>query len=715
MSSVRHGVGLGLVVWVAYGVVESVFAAFVPWLIPPHRPSQLLHYGSVAALFVIYGLCGAIFGGLWGWVVGGSRIRLGARTDRNRQRLLEAGALIGVLTVFAMNFGFSHSFLGIQFLVILSVCVALSGGVLIRACSQRWTACLRLITDPWTALATVVSLTWLLRQVVGSDDSRLLKGAVAVAFLLAVLGVSASLRTLSRRRHPAIGRSTRRRLEIALIVAATIVLGVRWSHRRRPPLDEGIASTAPAGSYPNIVLIILDTVRADHMSLYGYETSTTPGLVEFSREATVYSHAIAASNWTLPSHASIFTGIYARSHGASLIPVDGGFGEPFTPLPADFYTVAEFLSDLGYATVAVVANHAFLAREYQLNQGFQYYDDRVPLPLLAPIPKLFLARTVLGLLRPYLPQAAQAGFGKPTRTAEAITEEASDLLVELVAKDGPFFLFVNYMDAHWPYLPPPPYDTLAPGKDKTFTGRTYGDLVRAVMTLQRPVLETERQHLISQYDGALAYLDLQLTALITKLRELDLYEETLIIITSDHGEAFGEHNLIGHSVSVYQSQVDVPLIIKFPASKLGEQVDETVSHVDIFPTILDMLDHEVPQQLHGRSLLKPRGDSAGYVVTESYPNAQSMKWAARYDRTERAIFAKGLKLIRSSNGERELYSLEKDPNEQVDRIDDMQAEASVLEGLLDLWLTETKAHQRDVELEVDEQTLERLRALGYIQ
>jgi arylsulfatase A-like enzyme len=303
------------------------------------------------------------------------------------------------------------------------------------------------------------------------------------------------------------------------------------------------------------------------------------------------------------------------------------------------------------------------------------------------------------------------------RNAEEINDAAFSLLQE--AKDGqqPFFLFLNYMDPHWPYYPPPPFDTRWPGKrPDLLTTASRTRVAEEVLRLDRPISESERDHFVSQYDGAIAYLDAHLGMLLDRLRELDLYDNSLLIVTSDHGEAFGERSMVDHGVSVYQDQVYVPLIVKYPNVNDGKIEDSVVSLVDIFPTVLDVVLEEVPENVAGHSLLQLEVDRATPVVAESFPNSSLLEDHPRFHRTSRAIFDWPYKFIGTTPPKRELYSLAVAFSEGEDLIERDTSLGLELEEQLDSWLAETLARSVDDPLlNLDEATIERLRSLGYIK
>lgn len=227
----------------------------------------------------------------------------------------------------------------------------------------------------------------------------------------------------------------------------------------------------------------------------------------------------------------------------------------------------------------------------------------------------------------------------------------------------------------------------------------------------------ERAHFVSQYDGEIAYMDAQLGELLQRLRRSDLFEDTLIIVTSDHGEAFGERELVEHGVSVYQDQVHVPLIVKFPGQAERIVVDELVSHVDLMPTILALADTSAPNRLDGLDLRGFGDRRSRAVISESFRNLY-FGWTSRLDREERAVFRGPLKLIHSTTGKRELYNLLEDPMESEDLHAEMQEDSRQLLSLLETWqaqVADDSADEDKIPRELDEETRDALRSLGYIQ
>jgi arylsulfatase A-like enzyme len=407
---------------------------------------------------------------------------------------------------------------------------------------------------------------------------------------------------------------------------------------------------------------------------------------------------------TLTSHASLFTGRYPEQHGAR---------PPDTPLPASVPALAEILAGAGYRTAAVVANTGYATAEMGLARGFQYFDQRGPVRLASANARGVTVTRGNGYLRGVVGRsAARLIPGYSTRPyyrdAAEISAEVIERLGPLAEAERPFFLFVNYMDAHMPYLPPPPFDGSFPGRDASYSWSDYpalrDDLVHGFRTIE----PRERAHLISQYDGAIAYQDEQLARVIDRLAELDLYDETLIIVTSDHGEAFGKRGVLTHGATLYQEQIHVPLIAKYPLTRQGRVRDELVDGVDVMPTILDLLGLAIPDGVQGHSLLRDHAATA--VLSESFPSA-----AAPHSVFERALITPDhFKLIAGAGGV-QLFDLSHDPGETSNLRHRDSARVGMLGHLLGEPLPAQHGARPASEDAIDRHTAQQLRALGYLE
>ncbi|MDY7038032.1 MAG: sulfatase, partial [Thermodesulfobacteriota bacterium] len=597
----------------------------------------------------------------------------------------------------------------------LSLSLLMIFGLVLSIRSEALFIRLRFVTNPWTASIVLLGLPWLYNEQL-LTYSRPVNATAAMAYTVSIFLISFFFQRILQRlptvRFKKRTFASSRNSLVILTFAVVSVLGLSLFSKQSPPNQLLDSVTSPLDtSYPNIILITMDAVRADHLSLYGYDRETTPNLKRLSQKATLFARSIASGDMTLSTHASIFTGMYARQHGAHFDVSNGCPGG--RPLDEKFRTLAEILSEKGYLTMGVVANPNFLSHFYRLDQGFQYYDNRVHIPFLDQTGLYFMRQCIRNILAHFLPRET---FDMVYRRAEEINKEVFNIIDKAKQEAAPFFLFVNYMDAHNPYIPPSPFDTLYPGKDETFTSARYYALAWAVIKLERKVAEEEQDHLISQYDGGIGYIDFHLGKLIERLKDLGLYENTLIIITSDHGEVFGERNLFNHGVSVYQDQVYIPLLIKYPNDSQRCVVDELVSVVDLMPTILDVLGDKIPKNLPGKSLLKLGMGNLRSLISETFPAGRLIDFHPRFDRVERAIFLGKYKFISSTAGKKELYSLTKDPSEKKNIYQSDDVLSLELERRLARWL-ETTVAETDLSAKgkPDKETLDRLKTLGYIQ
>lgn len=430
-----------------------------------------------------------------------------------------------------------------------------------------------------------------------------------------------------------------------------------------------------------VILISLDTLRADRLSLYGYGRPTSPELERFASQATVYTRAQAAAPWTLPSHASLFTGLHPYEHGARTWPVDQlaalqskGWtpNNNAAPLADGHTTLAEVLQAEGYATGAVVCNLAFMDPHYGVAQGFDHYDQK---------------RT--------------KWQGVNRRALRWIDEQG----------DKPFFLFLNYMDTHGPVnrTPRPDFPDAS----------AYGDALERVSPL---VLDPEAevppdllQACRDQYDLSIANLDEGLGQLFDALREKGLFEGATILITSDHGEFLGEKQLIAHSKDVYQGVLHVPLLVKAPGQQDALKDERWIGHVHMAGLLLEhveLADREgvLAALVHHRRGLEP-------LLSENYyTRHKDLKapWGDRFRRVRRTLVEGPWKYIESSDGQHELYDLDADPLEETSLVDAAPARFAELRAALARVLGDIQPAPLPGTLEpLSEEHLEVMSDLGY--
>lgn len=417
---------------------------------------------------------------------------------------------------------------------------------------------------------------------------------------------------------------------------------------------------------PNIILVVVDALRADHVGAYGYERNTTPVLDRFARENVLFTRAVSASNWTPVSIASMFTGLYATSH--SMVPPTRNADTAHllsVRLSQKFDTLAEILKRGGYQTAAVFAN-PWLKTEFGYAQGFDVYTYRWQ------------------------------------GSANTVTESATRILAKLQKKKTPFFLYLHYMDPHHPYEPLPPYNRLF--REPLRTGRHSAEI----------------EENLSLYDGEIRFADMKIGEFFEELRRRNLYKDAFIIVIADHGEQFRERGHQGHGDRLYAEETHIPLIIK--SGESPHEVRETVSNIDIFTTIIDAAHIAIPADtlaisLHEERRLRKRSG----VVSESFQKFYHkalvtgegkkiiMDFGSPY-RPEDQDFERTMAAARVEG----LFDLDRDPLEQAPLKDERLANdlRKELETILRLALRQRKGAQKR---RIPGKTLEELKSLGYLK
>ncbi|HEX3451552.1 MAG TPA: sulfatase, partial [Isosphaeraceae bacterium] len=325
-------------------------------------------------------------------------------------------------------------------------------------------------------------------------------------------------------------------------------------------------SPAPPGAR-NVVLIVWDTVRSYNLSLHGYPRDTTPNLTKWALEGVRYDRALAPAPWTYPSHSSFFTGQWPFK-----LNTQWNFR-----LDTPDSTLAEYLTSRGYQTAGFSANTNHCSYETGLARGFTHFED------YALVTRSVLSRTVPGnwILKNILSRGnfyAEKWIGLQSLGARELNQSFLDWLSHR-RPDRPFFAFLNYYDAHDPYIPPAEFEGRFGIRPKT--ARDYQLLFSFEQPHELPT--TKRDILMARdcYDDCIAFLDEQLGRLLDELKRRGLLDTTEVIITSDHGESFGDHGVFGHSASVDLDEIGVPLVILSPAAPAGQVVDSPVSLCDL--------------------------------------------------------------------------------------------------------------------------------------
>jgi arylsulfatase A-like enzyme len=439
-------------------------------------------------------------------------------------------------------------------------------------------------------------------------------------------------------------------------LAATVVLlaaGVHgwrwWSYGRAVAALPAVAAGAP-----NVLLIVFDTVRAGSLSLHGYDRPTTPNLDRWAQRGIVFERALATSSWTFPSHASLFTGRWAHELSADW----------HTPLDARYPTLAEMLRDSGYLTAGFSANLFYCTSEFGLARGFLHYED-YPRSVSQALVSTSIGRELISFsLNEDFAFRFRGWVGYdeiPGRKNAAVI--SSSFLRWLGRQDGrrPFFAFLNYLDAHQPFLPPPPFDARF---GETGSRRDPRHWWNRRWTPQAVKAEADA------YDSAIAYLDHELGGLLDELERRAMLDDTIVVITSDHGEHLGERGYMRHGNTLYPEVLHVPLLVLLPKGQAASRrVAEPVSLRDVPATILSVANANCEACLPGESLAglwtpavaaaRPAVSPAfselkqGVRIPDRYPNARGDLYSLMSD---------GMHYIVNSQGLEELYDLASDPS-----------------------------------------------------
>jgi len=692
-SNFLRGAFWGMIAWQVYGVVEYAATTLAPLVV--YRPMVIAawHWELSLLLFGFYTLAGIVTGGFAAVLFTALK-----RGESKKSQLKTIGTLTLVVAFIANLIVGAPEPATLTFSAIVAAILIWS--LLSETRAERFA----LVASPWAAAFSLLLAAWVNNEALARQSlvMRILCTLVIAGALVGVstLGIRARVRYFTA---APLGQPL-----TVLGGALAFVLGCAFFFGSNIHAQgDSRRSTAADSSKPNVLLLTLDTVRADHLSLYGYNRDTTPRLAELARVAAVFSHAAAAGDMTITSHASILTGTYASWNGARPHQSSSGNG---VPISDKYPAMAEILSENGYSTAAVVANSGFLTREWGFDRGFQFFDARGAVRMMPPRKEYLLRYGARQVLHRVIDTSE---FDMMFLRAGEINREAYGLLDRARTSGRPFFLFLNYMDAHSPYAPPSQFDELYPSeRDLSIPDARYGELFDQLAEGRGQMSEKERQHYISQYDGAIAYMDAEIGKLIAGLKQRGLFDNTLLIIVSDHGEAFGEHNLIGHGLSVNKDQVDVPLIVKYPRSDQGQRVEERVGHTDILPTVMEVAGIAPPQFIQGFGLRGGAGNANRKLISESFPGSGLISLNQKFNRIERAIYSGNFKYVDSTSGKHELYDVSADPGESRNLCSANGSQCSGMQHDLEEWekaTPKTVSHGKPL----DAQTLERLRSLGY--
>jgi arylsulfatase A-like enzyme len=479
---------------------------------------------------------------------------------------------------------------------------------------------------------------------------------------VAALVLSAGVATvLARRLAPAPGTLARVRRWAAVLGVAWLVAAGGAVARDALRERRALAALPPArAGAPNVLLIVLDTVRAMSLSLYGYSRPTTPELERWAARGVTFTRAYSTAPWTLPSHASMLTGRWMHELSADwMVPLDGTFP-----------TLAEVLRAAGYRTAGFVANTDYASAEVGLARGFIRFEDYTLTPgQVGWSSLLWRAIARVAPLRAAIGYRDNLGRKKAPAISAAFLRWAG-------RGDAPFFALLNYYDAHRPYLPPPPWDTrfVTPGvAPHPRIRHEHGS---------DPEPPPERiQGAIDAYDNSIAWLDSEIGRLLDALARRGLLDSTIVIITSDHGEEFLEHGAWDHGNTLYHAGVHVPLVLLGPGLAAGARVDGPVSVRDIPATVLDLAGLAAGSPFPGRSLaVRPGGPPPApdtvYTGVRLVPRQPFWYPVSRGDLV--SATAGPLRFIRNlGDGTEELFDVVADPMERRDLAADSAGQATL--------------------------------------
>ena len=520
---------------------------------------------------------------------------------------------------------------------------------------------------------------------------------------------------------------------LALLVLLGAVVGAVIVERTPSAVPAQAAAETPAAAPqaagPNVLMIVWDTVRADRMSLYGHSRQTTPRIDAWARDAVVFERAISPGIWTPPSHASLFTGIVPRHHGVKAT---------YKWLDGHHLTLAERLRDAGWNTWAFSAN-PYVAPTSNLLQGFQVIGNTFSQPWKkaareATMAKLIPRDASTDMSPAWKGNQKVIGDVHPYKDAGPVAHEALVRWLSDRPSDAPWFAFINMMEAHIPRVP-----SMASRKalldDELIelglkTPVSQIDLL-AYTFGKKEFSDAELAAIRGVYDAALRDLDNATADLLDELRTQGRLDNTIVVLTADHGENLGDHHMFGHKYSVWDTLARVPLIISWPTKLGARRVQRPVSNLSVYATLLDLVGlapsdpgPDVSTNLFADGdatpLFTELAESTPVAIRridQKYGIDDKAKWLRRWE----ALELDGWKLIRAGDGEQHLYNLAKDPGETEDRVGQDPERAKFLTEALGEWTRTippydpSKRTDRDAPEPIDKATKRMLEELGYLE
>lgn len=423
--------------------------------------------------------------------------------------------------------------------------------------------------------------------------------------------------------------------------------------------------SSPKG--PNVILIIIDTLRADHVGCYGYQRNTSPRIDEFSEDSVIFKNAIASAPWTTPSIANIFTSKY---------PAEMGFKDEPVVLKDSLLTLTEIFKENRYRTKGIIS-HAFISSELGFDQGFDSYDE-------------------------------ENSKGHGYISSPSIAQKAITFLEK--NRNNKFFLFLHFFDPHYDFILHEKYNYFPDYDGFLYSGQPIDKLRNRAHNMS----PDDIRYIKALYDSEISFTDEFIGSIFDKLKEMDLYRDSLIILTADHGEEFAEREdfWIGHGTKLYQELIHVPLVIKLSKNKIKKTIDEYIGLIDLMPTIVDLVGIRLPREYKhdGKivSLDKDEELTNNIIISETQILAplQSVIW-------------KGWKYIYDKEiNFKKLFSLKNDPAELQNVIAENEEISNTLDEILHKWNGYIQSELKHSEVnkpKFTEEQKEILRSLGYIK
>ncbi len=489
----------------------------------------------------------------------------------------------------------------------------------------------------------------------------LLFGRISLfAILVLAAGVSYQVFNSIQKREAVVSSRLQKwlpRLAGSTVLLFVLIQGGGWLNER---IRTANLPAANAGA-PNVIVIVVDTLRADHLSSYGYERDTSPFMDSLAAQGVRFENAISPSSWTQPSHASMLTGRYTYEHQAET-----------TPLDDTFPTIGEVMQANGYRTGGFSANTLFFTRRQGHGRGFLHFEDNYQ-----SAPDAFFNSSLYGFIFDFYGLRKALNYeGVPTRV---LASDINRSVLDWIDRDSdrPFFVFMNYFDVHDPYTPPEPY------RSKYASTPNPGGLINGFVERYSPSLTPEQiQTEIEAYDGSISYVDDEIKNLFDELEARGLLDDTIVIVTSDHGESLGEHGLLQHSASLYLDEIHVPLIVWNPAYvPSGKTVDTPVSLTSLPSTILSLVNAK-EDPFPGPSLaVLISGDDAPAEWPDPISELTQMEGATEINPSThgamKSVIGSEMQYILHEKFGEELYNWRDDPQELNNLADDASARSAL--------------------------------------